>query len=95
MQLAEVYRQTNPQASKEQFFRDVGMQAWMALGLNTAQLAAKLAPAAQEPEPPTPAAPQQPAGYTPAAPGTSTPPAPPAPSNPFEQLSHEFGDEEY
>lgn len=95
MQLATVYRQTNPQATKEQFFRDVGMQSWMALGMDTGQLAAKLAPQQPAPAAPAaPAAPQVPTGLLPANPGSSTPLPSSQPGNPFADLAEEFSRED-
>lgn len=84
-QIVSSYRQLNPQANREQVFRDAGIQAWMAVGLDPASLAAKLTP---EPEPtPQPVAPPPPAPANPG--GTNV--APPAPNlNQFEALSFEF-----
>ena len=98
MQLATVYRQNNPQASKEQFFRDVGMQAWMALGMDTGQLAAKLQPQAPAipgvPASPAPAAPVVATGLNPANPGAATPLPSATPSNPFADLAAQFAAED-
>lgn len=85
MQIANTYRQFNPQVSKEEAFKAIGMQAWMMLGLDVGVLAAKMggqqAPAVPQAEPPAPS----PVGYTPAAP---TPPSAPAPADPNPLTSY-------
>jgi outer membrane biosynthesis protein TonB len=93
MSIAKLYRELNPGVAKEQFIRDVGMQAWMTVGLDAAALASKLdpqpAPVVEAPPPP----PQQQGGYNPASPGAAPTPPPRAPSNPFSALAEEWADD--
>ena len=84
-QIATTYRQLNPSVQREQFVRDVGVQAWLALGLDAAKLAGKLTPAAA-----APAARQKPRPPTPANPGGARDTSPPPPENPFSALAREF-----
>jgi hypothetical protein len=79
-----------PQATADEFIRDVGLQAWMSIGLPVEKLAAKLnnspAPAPQQTQPQLPTA-----GFSPANPGSRGPSsAQPSPSNPFELLTQEI-----
>lgn len=74
--IGAMYRQMYPQATKEQFIRDVGTQGLIRFNLHTTP------PAAPTTTPP----------FTPAAPGGAPPAAPgkKASVNPFEQMSKEF-----
>ena len=74
--IAQVYRQLHPQATSDQFIRDVGAQTMVALKLTVD------APAAAQPQP------AQPQPFVPAA---ASPPAgaSPPPTNPFEQMALE------
>lgn len=82
--LGDSYRQMYPGATPEEFMRDVGAQAMVALRLPT------------EPIPPAPAAEPAPTP-APHRPAASSPPASApvrAPSNPFEALDQEFDTED-
>ena len=92
-QVAQMYRQVRPQASPDEFVRDVGIQAWTALGLPVQQLLLRgqqqvqAAPAPQMQE----SFPQ--GGYAPATPGAParSQRAPAARSdNVFTQFAEEF-----
>jgi hypothetical protein len=90
-QIAQTYRQFRPNASQAEFYRDVGIQAWGALGLPMDQL---LTRGQQQAAPPVQQSPQIPSGgYAPATPGaparSQTPPAP-ASNNVFTQFAEEF-----
>ena len=89
MDVGRIYRQMKPQATADEFIRDVGMQVWMGVGLPVEKLAAKLI---NTPAPQPQAAPvQRPIeGYAPANPGGRGPGAPASPSNPFELLAQEI-----
>jgi outer membrane biosynthesis protein TonB len=86
MQIAQVYRSVNPQAAMEQFIQDVGVQTWMALGLDPGKLAQKLQP--RQAPPPQPQQPRQPRGYAPAPPNPAPPPQ--QPGNPFSDMAEEW-----
>jgi len=68
VQIAQMYRQLKPQAKPSEFVRDVGIQAWTALGLPVQQLLTRgqqgqaVAQAPQAPQPDL-------GGYAPATPG--------------------------
>lgn len=89
--VAQMYRQMKPQATEQEFVRDVGLQAWMAVGLPPQDLVTR----GQQTTPATPQPVQEPAdlgGYRPATPGAparSQVPRQPS-SNPFAQLAEEF-----
>lgn len=92
-QVAQMYRQLKPQASTAEFVRDVGIQAWTALGLPVQQLLTRgqqqAAPAVQQVS--QEAFPQ--GGYAPATPGAparSQRPPSARSDNPFSQLAEEF-----
>ncbi len=82
--LGQAYRQVHPSASVEQFTRDVGAQAIVALQLMPQAVAPPAQAPAQEPTP----VPFRPAG--------SSPPAssPSSPTNRFESLNAEFDAED-
>lgn len=74
------YLQTNPNATREDFIRDVGASAVVALGLPFPQVQQPTQQAA-----PPPVRPSAPVGR---------PPAPKGPMNQFEQLAADFEDED-
>jgi hypothetical protein len=86
---AQSWRQANPQASKDEFMKQVGPLAWMQAGLPIAQLVAKMGSAPQQPAPAAPPAPTAPSAYAPTAPRASVPvpPAQPTSNNEFELLA--------
>jgi len=84
VRIGQAYRQANPQASAEDFIRDVGASAHVALGLPLEPEVAEVeTPAAEESQPFRPA-------------GTSRPAAPASkPANAFTQLDEElFADDD-
>lgn len=94
-QIAQMYRQLKPQASQAEFIRDVGIQAWTALGLPLEQLMAKASPQQQAQPVAQPMQQQQfpQGGYAPATPGaparSQMPPSAQS-NNPFSQFAEEF-----
>ena len=90
-QVGAYYLQQKPNATREDFIKAVGPQAWVGLQLPIEKLMERTgqAQAAQTP----PAAPQQ-VQRQPANPGRATPPPPPPPTNPYEQLANQFLAEE-
>lgn len=96
-QIAQTYRQYRPNASQAEFYRDVGIQAWSALGLPMDQLITRGQPAPA----PSAQAPQQQqvplGGYAPATPGAparSQRPPQPQSNNVFSQFAEEFLNED-
>ena len=98
-QVAQLYRQLKPQASADDFVREVGIQAWTALGLPVQQLLTR----GQQQQPQAAPVPQMQetfpqGGYAPATPGAparSQLPPSGRPTNVFEQFAEEFLNDEY
>lgn len=90
--VAREYRAMHPQATAEQFLKEVGPLAWVRAGLPVEALVAKMANVGRGVVPATPAAPAAPASYAPARPGTATPVVPAAPHNDniFAIMAEEF-----
>lgn len=89
MQIASVYRQLNPNVDAKKFMQDVGMQAWMAVGLPVAGLAGKLQAPAAPAATPAPVA-KAPVGLVPANPNGRAPAVQNQPSNPWAELAQEI-----
>src|SRR5574343_233949 len=93
MQVAQMYRQLKPQASTAEFVRDVGIQAWTALGLPVQQLLTRGQQQVAEPTAPMSQETFPQGGYAPATPGAparSQRPPSARSDNPFSQLAEEF-----
>lgn len=88
MEVGRIYRQMKPQATADDFIRDVGIQVWMGVGLPVEKLAAKLSPTSRPAPVPAPTQTQQ--IFSPANPGGRTAPVAAKPSNPFELLTTEY-----
>jgi hypothetical protein len=83
LRLGAAYRQSNPQATLDDFINEVGAQAMVALRINPQQQQQQQTPASKEPSTFKPAT----------SSGTPTPPKPKS-SNPFEQLTQDFSFED-
>ena len=92
-QVAQMYRQLKPNASTAEFVRDVGIQAWTALGLPVQQLLTRGQQQVAEPTAPMSQETFPQGGYAPATPGAparSQRPPSARSDNPFSQLAEEF-----
>lgn len=92
-QVAQMYRQIKPRATADEFIRDVGIQAWTALGLPVQQLLTR----GQAATPPAPQPTVDTGGYAPATPGApARSQRPPQQSdNWFAQTAEEFMSDDY